>query len=184
MGVLAERPLRSSASQRSCASELRLAQIAEPARLQIDDIDQRHEMHALPVEAVPAAVAGLAAEAFVKQGAGRVVQDVVLAGNEMDGSGLQSAQELLGGVEFGRFRQMADVAGVDDEIGLPGQPVDLGDGGLQGPGAVGIGLLGKADVAVADLHEGHRAVSSLGGGFGGGRADQPGRPRNAAGDRP
>ncbi len=48
---------------------------------------------------------------------------------------------------------MGDVAGVQQEVGLAGQRVDLVDGQLEGAGDVLIGGLVEADVAVADLDE-------------------------------
>src|SRR5579863_6550254 len=65
-------------------------------------------------------------------------------------------------VEFLGLREMADVAGVNEEGRLDGQAVDPGDCGLQRADDIRVGLLVKADVAVADLDE----VQLSGPGFG------------------
>ena len=56
---------------------------------------------------------------------------------------------------------MAQVAGVNDEIGLVGQPVDLIDGRLKRAGDIRVGWLGETDMAVADLHEVELALRGL-----------------------
>ena len=78
------------------------------------------------------------------------------------------------------LRELADVAGVDDEVGLARHRGDPGDRLAVGGARVGVDRrLGEADMAVADLHE----------------AERPGRPRgrgrlqadrggHAAGQRP
>ena len=68
------------------------------------------------------------------------------------------AQNLLGVVELVVARQLGDVAGVDDEIGPLRLGQHLGDGFAEGGAGVGIGRLGKADVAVAQLEEGEPGV--------------------------
>ena len=57
-------------------------------------------------------------EVFGDGGIGRVV----LAGNRVHFAGLQTREQLLRRVEFGGFRQMRDIAGVNDERRLFGMP--------------------------------------------------------------
>ncbi len=77
----------------------------------------------------------------------------MLAGNEEDLLWFGAHQHLVQRVEFGGLRGVAEVAGVNDEVGLLRQGVDLVDGGLQGGGDIGVRGLAEAHVAVADLDE-------------------------------
>lgn len=66
---------------------------------------------------------------------------------------LRAPEHLVQSVELGGFGVMAQVASVDDELGLIGQPIDLFDRRLKRSDDVGVGRLVKAHVTVADLHE-------------------------------
>ena len=135
--------------------ELRRAKIAHPAGLQIGDIDQRDEVHAAMVEAVPAGPHRSLAEA-VEEGLAAVrVEHVVLARNE-ENRAAELLQHLLGVVELVIARELRDVAGVDDEVRLLRQRLDLGDSLPKSRAGIGIGRLVEADMAVAQLDEGER----------------------------
>ena len=80
IGVLADLALQIVFEPR----ELLGAEIAEAAGLEIDDIDQADEVHAVIVEAVPArAFRSLAVTVEIGLAA-RFIDDVVLAGNVVD----------------------------------------------------------------------------------------------------
>ena len=82
-----------------------------------------------------------------------LVEQVMFPGN-VECLGAEAGKDLLGVVEFGVLRQVGDVTGVDDEVWLDGQGLDLLDR-LEGRAArVGVGRLIETDVRVADLHEG------------------------------
>ena len=67
---------------------------------------------------------------------------------------LDRLQDLGGGIELGRLREMRDVAGMDHHRRLFLQLGDAVKRRLQGGVRVGVGLLVEADMAVADLDEG------------------------------
>ena len=87
--------------------------------------------------------------------------------------------DAFGIVEFGDLRQMGDVAGVNHEGRLLRHRYDLVDAFFKGAECVGIGRLVEADMAVADLQEGH--PGRLGGLR---RSDNAERARHAAGNGP
>ena len=146
----------SSSSHSSCSA----AQRAQASGLQVHDIDQSDEVHAFLVEAVPAGSLGVLAVTFAILLA-VVFQHVVLAGDKEHVLRGRGFQNLVDVVELAGFRQMADVAGVQHELGRNGQRVDLVHGGLQRGGDIGIGRLVEAHVAVADLHKTEVALGCL-----------------------
>src|SRR6185503_13073445 len=158
--------------------ELLGAEIAEAAGLEVDDVDQADEMHAVGVKRIPAGAFGAAAVALAIELARLLVDDVVLARHVMHvESGLRD--DFLGVVELRSFRQMRDVAGVDHEGGPGRQRLDATDRLLERAFGVGVGGLVEAHVAVADLQEGEAR------GLGGERLiDHAERSRHAAGHRP
>src|SRR5208283_1255129 len=102
-------------------------------------------MNALMIEAVPARPLASLAEAFeillpVVGG------HVVLSGNIKNLLWPGTLEHLGNGVELARFRKMAEVAGVNDQIGLNRQGVDLVNGGLQGCRNIVVGGLIEADM--------------------------------------
>ena len=99
--------------------ELLCAERAEAVLLQVDDIVERHEMHAALVERIPAAAGRALAEALEIGVARLGIEDVMLAGRVMNVE-LRPADELKSVVELLRLGGVADVAGMDDERGLPG----------------------------------------------------------------
>ena len=132
--------------------ELLGAECAEAAGLELQHVDQRHEVDAGVIEAVITLVPGRLAEA-VEVFRDRGVGGVVLTGHGVQLRGAQPREELLSQIEFRRLREMRDVAGVDDERRLLGQAVDDVDRAVERSGHIGIRLLVEADVAIADLHE-------------------------------
>ena len=100
IGVEAERPFRVVREP----GELLVADIAEPAGLEIDDVDEPDEMHAVGIEAVPAGALRAAPVAFAVE-LDLLVDDVVLARHVMHvEAGLRD--DAVGIVELGRLRQM------------------------------------------------------------------------------
>jgi hypothetical protein len=65
-------------------------------------------------------------------------------------------EHLLGIVELIVPRELRDIAGMDDEVGLDRQRLHLRDRFEEGCARIGIGRLVEADVAVAQLDEGER----------------------------
>src|SRR6185312_1252895 len=89
--------------------ELLRPEIAQAARLQVEHVDERHEMDAALIEAVPAILAHLAEALEIRPAI--VDERVVLAGNEMRVE-LGGIEELLRRLELFGLREMADIAGV------------------------------------------------------------------------
>ncbi len=139
---------------RSCLQPFKLlaAEIAEAAGLQIHDVDEADEVHAVGVERVPAGALGAAAVALAVE-LDLFVEEIVLAGHVMHVE-LGLRDDAFGVVEFGRLRQMADVAGVDHEGRLDRHRLDLADRLFKRAERIRVGRLVEADMAVADLQEG------------------------------
>ena len=97
--------------------ELLCAERAEAVFLEVDDIVERHEMHAALVERIPAAAGRALAEAREIGVARLGIEDVMLAGRVMNVE-LRPADELKSVVELLRLGGVADVPGMDDERGL------------------------------------------------------------------
>ena len=85
--------------------ELLVAEIAEAAGLEVDDVDQADEVHAVGVEAVPAGALGAAAVALEVELA-VLVEDVVLARHVVHVEP-RLRDDAVGVVELRRLRQMA-----------------------------------------------------------------------------
>ena len=109
-------------------------------------------MDVLVIEAVPAGAFGVFAVAFQVEFA-IVDRCIVLAGDEEDLLRLRGLQHLVERVVFAGFGRVAEIAGVNDEVGLLRERVDLGDGGFESGGDIGVGGLVEAHVGVADLDE-------------------------------
>src|SRR5579864_5432047 len=86
----------------------------ESSGLEIQHIHQADKMHAVLVEAVPARAARFSSKTL-EELLSIVVQHVVLSGDVEDFFRLGAFKNLLDGVKFLRLRQMADVAGVQNE---------------------------------------------------------------------
>ena len=132
--------------------ELLGAEIAEAAGLEIHDVHEPDEVHALVVEAEPALASCVLAVALQVLPA-VVGEHVVLARDVEDLAHLGPDQHLLKRVEFLGLREVREVARVDQEIRRDGQRLNPADGRLQGRDDVLVGVLRKPDVAVADLRE-------------------------------
>jgi len=135
---------------------------------------------AVLIEAVPAGPLAAFAVALEVGLALLVIEQIVLAGDEMEGVGLDALEELIGRVELGRLGEMRDVAGVDHEGGIEIERIDPLDRLAQGRRDIRVGFLAEADMAVADLDEAEFLRGLLVGDSGGCRADQIDRCRDAA----
>ena len=157
--------------------ELFIAEIAKAAWLQIDDVDEPDEVHALRIKTVPACAHRAAAIAFAVK-LWVLVKKIVLAWYVMH-TELCLRDDFVGVVKFRRFRQMRDVTGMDQEGWLCRQSANLADRLFERAGCVRIGWLIEADMAVADLEEGKasRVLRER-------LADETKRFRNAATNRP
>ena len=134
--------------------ELIGSEIAHAPRLEIDDVDEADEVSAARIEGIPAVALGALAVAIEIELA-IVVENVVLAGHIMHVEpGL--ADDLVGRIELGGLRKVADIAGVDHEGRLGRQSIHLGD--RLGQRAIGVRVRGlvEADMAVAELEEAER----------------------------
>src|ERR1700751_1991664 len=110
-------------------------------------------MHALLIEAVPSTALGALA-ITLEELLAVVAQHVVLAGDEVDLFGGGSLLYLIERIELTRLRELAEIAGVNNEIWFLRHGVNLVDCRLQSRGNIWIGRFVKADVAIADLHKG------------------------------
>src|SRR5690349_17759180 len=103
------------------------AEAAETTRIQMHDVDERDEVHARLIETVPAVAARVRAEAVQKFTTVTRVLRVMFTRHEMNWH-IEFAQNLLGVVELLGRREVGNVAGMDDEIGLTRQRTDLRNG--------------------------------------------------------
>jgi hypothetical protein len=81
-----------------------------------------------------------------------VVEHVVLAGHVENFPGVSVLQDLVDVVELFRFGEV-DVAGMQHELGLRGQAIDLVDRSFQGTDDICVCRCVEARVVVADLNE-------------------------------
>ena len=127
LGHIALEPRNLLVSQRAHAFELRR-------------IIQSDEMDPFVVEALPTAPHGALTETLHVLLA-VVAQQVVLSGNVEDLLLAHSFQELVQGIELASLRQVRKIPGMQDEVGLMVQRVDLIRRGLESRVDVGIGRL-------------------------------------------
>src|SRR5689334_6328026 len=106
--------------------ELLGPKIAHPARLQVSDIDQRDKMNTAMIEAVPTCARAALAETVEECLAPVGIEHVMLTRDVEDWKP-QFFQHLFGVIELLIARQLRDVTGVDEEIGVLRQWFDLGD---------------------------------------------------------
>src|SRR4029077_5888982 len=132
--------------------ELLVAEIAQPAGLEINHVDEADEVHAVGVEAVPADAFGAAAVALAVE-RHAFVEHVVLAGYVMHVKP-RLRDDAVGVVKFGRLREMGDIAGVNDEGWLDRKRIDLVQRFLERADSVRVRRLVESDMAVADLQKG------------------------------
>jgi hypothetical protein len=122
--------------------KLGLAQVAHAAGLQLLDVDQSHEMHAVVVEAVPAVAQRALAVAGEVGRAVALIQHVVLARHVEHGqSGL--LEDLVGVVELLVAGQLADVAVCRMKAGCSGRALILAIASRKVARASGLGGLLK-----------------------------------------
>src|SRR5580693_2016506 len=130
--------------------QLVVAKLAQP--FLGSDIYESYEVDTLLIKAVPASA--LCAFAVALQILLAIVTGrVVLAGHIEDLLRLCALQYPVHSVKLRRLRQVAQVAGVDDEFGLDHKRVDFLDSRLQRAIYIRIGWFVEADMAVADLNE-------------------------------
>src|SRR5207247_1071357 len=157
--------------------ELLVAEIPQASGLEIDNVYEADEMHAVGVEAIPArtfrtATVAVAVELHV------FVENVMFARNVMHVEpGLRD--DAVGVVEFGWLGEMGDIAGVNDEGWLDRKRIDLVQRFLERADSVRVRRLVESDMAVADLQEGQPTRCD-----GPCLADNAHRARDAAGDGP
>src|SRR5436190_23654202 len=108
IGVEVARPLRSFSSHSSCS----LPRLPSPP-VEVDHVDEADEMHAVRIEAVPARALGAATVAVAVE-LHVLVEDVVLARHIMHVEP-RLRDDAIGVVEFRWFREMGDVASVNEE---------------------------------------------------------------------
>src|SRR5579863_8682322 len=130
--------------------QLLLSDCAEPFELR--RIVQADEVNSFVLETPPASPHAPCAETLEIPLA-VIAQQIVLAGDVEHLLLTQSSKELIERIELIGLRQMRKVPGMQDEIRLPAECVDLVHGGLEGCIHIGIGGLVEADVAVADLYK-------------------------------
>ncbi len=109
-------------------------------------------MNAFLIEAIPASALGSFAIAFEILFA--VVNcRVMFAGHVMNLLLLRSFEHLVHGVVLSGLGQMAEVAGMNDEVGRLRKRIDLVDCCLQRADHIGVGWFVETNVAVANLNE-------------------------------
>jgi hypothetical protein len=132
--------------------ELIRAQAAELARLEVEHVDEPHEVHPAVVERLPAATRPAHREPV--QVLGAAVREHVVLSRDVEGPLDAGALERLAHrVERARLLGVGDVAGVDQEGRLGVERLDARDRGLEGAQRVGIRRALEPDVGVADLDE-------------------------------
>lgn len=97
-----------------CPSELIRTEHAEAARLEVEHVRQRHEVHPRMIEAVIAPAIRDFPES-IEVFADARIRDVMLARDSVQLGRPQARQELLRQIELRGLREMRDVAGVNDE---------------------------------------------------------------------
>ena len=116
-------------------------------------IDQSDEVNAFLIEAIPAMALRSLAETRVVGLAVVDIGDVMLAGNVINLL-VRALDDLIGGFPLLFLRQMADVAGVNEEGGLRRHRLDIVDRLSQGIFRIRVCRETKTDVGVAELNKG------------------------------
>src|SRR6185312_4122402 len=138
-------------------------QVAESAGLEVQHVDQAHEVHAAMVEAVPAPLVLALAETTEELRA--VVADHVVLARHVEHlalAGTRLLHEPLHGGERVLPRQVGEVAGVQYKIRAHRQRVDLGQRRAERGRRVRVRREVEADVRIADLGEAEGGVLRLG----------------------
>src|SRR5580700_4943114 len=133
------------------------------AGLKLEHVDQADEVHAAVIEAVPTLALGVFAVTCEIGLAVVGVGDIVLAGQE-EHLLVGRFDDLIGVVPLLLFREVADIAGMDEKGGLRRHRLDLLDRLGERGARVGVWRQMKADMAVTNLNESKRALRRLGGG--------------------
>src|SRR5262249_37826026 len=108
-------------------------------------------MDSMLVKTVPARAFGALSVSLAELLA-LVIQNIVFAWDE-EHLFACALQDLVHIVELLRLRQVADISGVQQELRLYRQRLDLVDGGLQRPGDIRVCSFVEPHVTVADLDE-------------------------------
>src|SRR4029077_13290342 len=82
-----------------------------------------------------------------------VIQNIVLARDIENVLGVSAFQDLIDGIELFWFREVTDVAGMQDELRCCGQSIDLVHRGLQSPSDIRIGRLVESPMVSLDFCE-------------------------------
>ena len=135
--------------------ELRLPEATEPARLEVEHIDQADEVDALVVEALPPGARGPAEPAQILLPA--VGEDVVLARYVEDPLRLGALERFAHGVEGARLLRVGEVARMNDEGRRRLDRLDARNRLLECAERILVGLALEADVRIADLDEAEAA---------------------------
>src|SRR6516225_1136011 len=124
------------------------------------NIDQPQEVHALVVEAVPAAAVG--ALAIALQIPLAIIRgDVMFAGHIKDLLRPGLLKDLVHHVELAGLRRVAEVAGMNEKLRLVVERIDLIYCTLQSAVHVGVCRAIEPDVTVANLHKSQVAFGGL-----------------------
>ena len=118
-------------------------------------------MHALLVKAVPSCSFGVFSVPFQVLLA-VIVQHVVFPRHEEYFLRARTPQDLVHGVKFFGFREVAYIPRVQHEFGWRRQTINFVYGRLQCPYHIQVRRLIKSHVAVADLHKAQLAHGFLG----------------------
>src|SRR5262249_37642077 len=132
--------------------QLVLTEAAQARCLEVQDVDEPDEMHALVVKALPAIPRGplpVAVEKLLPA----IKKDVMLAGHVKYLAGINTFEALSERVERPGFLAMGEVPGVQEKGRRRLQCIDLGDGQLQRRHDVGIRLALEADMRIANLYK-------------------------------
>ena len=134
--------------------ELLVPELAQTARLKIQDIDEANEMDAILGEAVPTRAPGVDSfqVAFAVELAA-IVKHIVLPGNMKHVLGPAALEYFIEGIEFLRFRQLGDISSMNQEGWRSGHRVNAIESNLESLGNILIGVFAKANVAIADLEK-------------------------------
>src|SRR5471032_3490163 len=139
--------------------QLLIAEKPKAAATQIQHIGQADKMHPVLVEAVPLRGRGFGEALEIRTA---VIDEHVVFARYVVHVEPGAPDDLRGGVELVGLGQVADVAGMYDELVFLRARADLVDGFLQGARRVEVRVLAEADVTVADLHEAERMTVDFG----------------------
>ncbi len=137
---------------RSDPVQLLRTEAPQSSGLEIQNVDQRDEVHAGVIKAVITPVLRGLAEPREVFAAGRI-GNVMLPGGGVQFRGSQLREQLLGEIKFRSLGQVGDVARVDDQRRLPGQTVHKVNRAAERAADIRIGVFRETDVGIAELDE-------------------------------